>query len=1064
MVFSIALLSCCLSTPLYSQSKIQEFEHISVEQGLSQGAVTSIVQDDFGFLWFGTRDGLNRYDGLTFTVTGQYVKDFNPFSGQSISQLSLGKENRLWIGTEYNGISLLTIATGQLKTYQHNSTAPSSLSSNAVTSILEDNGGNVWVGTTNAGLNQGVPTEKGISFRHYRKNFGRQSIASDIIRSIYQDHENRIWICTPEGVCLYDKNIDGFRRFVFQGTGSNFANTIFELATGEVLVSFLGGGLFQLVVDLSSVGRDSAIAYSWKRFAPSDKLNFVNSMFEDKKGSVWLCTSNNGLIEWNRITNSLIQSTPFEPSDRSLSFSNILTIFVDRTDVMWLGTNGGGIFKHDLAKNSFIHLRHEDGNPYSLFYSSVRGMCEDDEKKIWIGGYGALNLYDPASQLVERFFNPKGGANNDVYSITENPADKNILFLGTEGLGVKTFNKQKKIFDNSLFLPKQKSSDIDFTVYDMLVDRSNRLWVATQKGLFRSRLPVNFYSIGRPFLFEKIQLAKTMENIGVESSVTVVTETLDGAIWIGTKYHGFAKWSAKSSTFEFVQNNPKDKKSLSTNSIKSIFEDWQGGIWIGTDGGGVNHWKNNDRLLLRNNFEKYSTGNGLPNNVVYGILEDKQHNIWVSTNKGLTRINPENKTFRTFSKHDGLQGSEFNTASFLKSSDGKLYFGGVNGVTIFKPEQLTINSVPPQVAITSIKVNNDELSLPRKPFSTDTLRLSYVENNISFDFVALSFNSPEKNSYAYFMEGIDNDWVQAGERRYANYTQVNPGEYTFHVKAANQDGVWNDVGAKMMVIILPPFWLTWWFKTIIIFMLVFITPTVIIRRIQALKRAKEAQLKITRTIIERQEQDRMRIARELHDSLGQEIIVLKNRAHLAKDSSLQTQKAKDQLTTIEEIANRAISSIQSIVHDLRPIHLDRIGLTETLKILLKRIKESTGLNVSWQIENIDNQLQKEFEIIIFRCVQETFNNILKHSHATTGTCEIGIESNMMKILIWDNGIGTPFHIDTRTASEEKISTFGFGIQNMIERINFIGGSLVIRSAQGKGTNVMFEIPIIKDKK
>ncbi|MBU0558091.1 MAG: hypothetical protein KKG93_00650 [Bacteroidetes bacterium] len=1054
-----------ISSPLYSQSKIQEFNHISVEQGLSQGAVTSIVQDGYGFMWFGTRDGLNRYDGFTFTVSKQFASNSNPFSGQQISQLALGNENNLWIGTELNGISLLSLPTGRIETYKHNPSDSTSLSSNHITSVVEAKDGTVWVGTIDAGLNKGLKKGNGYSFQHYRNNSDKYSIGSDIIRYIYQDSQGRIWVCTSDGICLFDKGSDSFQQYHFNSEyGNKEATSVLQLRTGEIIVSIFEEGAFQLQIDSSDNSSLKKNKYSWVRITPKYAFDYANSMIEDNEGSVWISSTNNGLIQWIRSNNTFFHSVPFDPIDNSLFFPNIRSMFIDRTDVLWAGTNGGGIFNHDIAKNKFFHLRHQKGNPHSLFYSSVRGMYEDEEHKIWIGGYGALNLYDPdTKQIINHFFNSEKGTSNNIYCILGSIVNKNVLFLGTEGVGLRVFDKVNNTFDNSQLLPSQKSSDIAFNIYSMIIDRKNLLWLATHRGVFKSKYPVRNFVFGKPFPFIKLDMDPVVIAKGMGEIVNTIFEDHDGKIWIGTKFHGLAFLNSQSLKFEFVNPLKKDQSGIEVDDIKSILEDRHGDFWIGTNGAGIKRWKKADRLVLRNKYEIYTNEEGLPNNVVYGILEDEHHNIWISTNRGIVRITPENGSLRIFSKHDGLQGSEFNTASYLKSSDGKMYFGGVNGVSVFTPEQLTINTVPPQVVITGIKVHNNDLLLPQKPFATDTLQLEYRDNSFSFDFVALSYNSPQNNSYAYMMDGIDNDWLQAKYRRYANYTQVNPGVYTFRVKAANPDGVWNDDGAEMTVIIHPPFWLSWWFKTVIIFIVAFITPMLIIRRIRFLKKAQETQLKITRTIINRQEQDRMRIARELHDSLGQEIIVLKNRAHLAKELIQNPQKADEQLSTIEDIANRAISAIQSIVHDLRPIHLDRIGLTETLSILLKRIKESTGLQITWQIENIDNHLRKELEIIIFRCVQETFNNILKHSRATTATCEIAIENNTMKIFIWDNGIGTPFNLDTGSSTQDKISTLGFGIQNMIERVSFIGGSLIIRSAKGKGTNAIFEIPLSNNK-
>ncbi|MBI3194200.1 MAG: hypothetical protein HYZ34_07015, partial [Ignavibacteriae bacterium] len=496
-------------------------------------------------------------------------------------------------------------------------------------------------------------------------------------------------------------------------------------------------------------------------------------------------------------------------------------------------------------------------------------------------------------------------------------------------------------------------------------------------------------------------------------------------------------------------------------------------LWIGTDGGGLNRFDK-----LSGELTHFTEKNGLPNNVVYGVLSDTMGNLWMSTNKGLCKYstrgavsadgqgsafggNPSSGSIRTYDVSDGLQSNEFNRKEYFKTKSGEIFFGGVNGYNHFYPEEISDNPIPPKIEFTDFKLSNRSVSyhdanspLKQSIGETKSIVLDYSQNMFTLEFSALDFSTSQKNQYAYMLNGFDEHWNYAGTLRSATYTNIAPGEYTFRVKASNSDGVWNEQGASMEIIILPPFWMTWWFRGIGILLFLTAGPTISFRRVKQLQREQQQQEEFSRKLIERQELERKRIASELHDGVGQDLLVVKNKLLLAIDTVEQGTMDVQQLNDAAQFASQAIEEVRSISHNLRPSNLDQLGLTMAIETAVESVATSSTIRFSLNIENIDGLVTPENEINVYRIVQESLNNVVKHSQATEAGVEVRRELDSVLINVQDNGRGFRMNVEGLNTPKER-----FGLSGMKERAKALSGSLTIQQRESGGTIVQLSVPI-----
>ena len=773
-----------------SRGKILQFENISTEQGLSQSTVTAMLQDRQGFMWFGTESGLNKYDGYQFSAYKHDPDNPRSISSSVISSIFEDRSGILWIGT-IAGLDRLDRKTGTFSHFQQEMSASDDSSEWSILFITQDHLGTLWLGTDGAGLMAlDLNTNQFTVYEHNPDD--ATTISNNTVRSIYEGRDGVLWIGTDRGLDSFDPTT---RVFVtaFDSSIRDPVYAINEDGRGDIWFG-TQKGLFQwnrATAHLSEFQHNPSIPDSL-----SDSS--IRAIFRDSQGTLWIGTRSglDRFVEPQRI----FVHYKHNPNDsRSLISDSIRTIYEDRSGVLWIGTSGGGLSKYARASQKFNLYKTDSGAQNSLSDNNIWSVYEDHFGNLWIGTFSAgLNKLDRFSGTVAVYKNnpeePTSLSNDQIRAILEDH-DGN-LWIGTEHGGLNQFNPQTGTFtryQHNADDPNSLGSDSVFSIYE---DHLGRLWVGAYGG------GLNLFNPSTGGFAQYRHDSKDPFSLS-DDSVKAILEDRTGILWVGT-LGGVNLFDEHTNRFTVYHNEPSDPSSLSSDLVLSISEDSEGTIWIGTLGGGLNRFDRAARSFIR-----YTEKNGLADNTVYGILAGTDGTLWLSTNKGISKFDPHRETFRNYDVSDGLQGNQFNPGAFFQTSNGEMYFGGTHGLNAFFPEQVTDNPVPPPLVITAFRKFNQVSQTDLIP--DEPLQLSYRDSFISFEFVALDFNAPNKNQYAYQLEGFDKDWVQAGSQRYAIYTNLPGGEYTFRVKAANNDGVWNEQGVSIPLLVTPPFWQTWWF-------------------------------------------------------------------------------------------------------------------------------------------------------------------------------------------------------------------------------------------------------------
>ncbi|MDJ0835596.1 MAG: two-component regulator propeller domain-containing protein [Acidobacteriota bacterium] len=807
-----------LPAQLRAQGKILRqslhFERYSTEEGLSVGNVACIYQDRRGFLWFGTTDGLNRFNGYQFKV------------------------------------------------FLHDPRDAASLSESSVSCILEDRDGMLWLGTIGGGLNRFDPaSERFLHFRHDPNN--PQSLSHDVVQSLCLDRKGRLWVGTSNGLAMLEPDASGrFTRYRHDpndaGSLSPAILALFVDRLGDLWIGTYGGGLNRL--DPDSPGRIVHYRLGGKETGRSGH-NRVWAIHQDHKGILWVGTENGLLFlnpEGGQLSRFRLETGAVDdPGDR-----DIRAIWEDRYGYLWLGTRKDGIAMLDPERSRCETHRPDWKNPYSLSYRYVTAIYEDRGGTLWFAtrqmGLNKLNRAGMRFGHYRLFGKASGYLPLDVMSIREDSTG--MLWIGTPE-GLLQFGRDKELVSHYRHDPDKSDSLSNDRVWTIFEDRQGPLWFGTDEGLNRLERDgatggngrfTSFHSTaGDPGSLSHDVVVSIMQDrsstlwIGTagggldrfdretgkfvharheegnpfslsHDKVTCLLEDRNGLIWIGT-YGGLSKLDpAQPGRFVRYRPDHTDPHSLSHRRVLTIHESRSGVLWVGADGG-LNRYNQGD-----DSFVQYWRKDGLPNDVVYGILEDRQGFLWVSTNGGLARFDPEREIFKTYYAADGLQKNQFQFGAYFRNADGKLFFGGVNGLNAFDPDQITDNAMPPPVVITGFLLFNepaaseDLLSPLQLPIEDGAeIRLAYEDKSFSFEFAALDYANPEKNRYGYKLEGMDERWqLTDASRRFATYTNLDPGDYVFRVKGSNRDGVWNEQGVSVRLSLLPPPWRSWWAYTL----------------------------------------------------------------------------------------------------------------------------------------------------------------------------------------------------------------------------------------------------------
>lgn len=767
------------------------FKRLTINEGLSQNTAFCILQDKTGYIWIGTEDGLNKYDGYDFTIYKHENNDKNSLSNSQVNALCEDPKQNLWVGTS-KGLNLLNRDTESFKT----------LSNDFVTSLLYDSRGNLWIGTFDGLKRYDYQNKKIIVYQLTGNNLN----GGNKVQTIFEDRHNLLWISIGNDLKCFDP------------------------ATKQFLP--LPDGI---------------------KNNPALRKSNVRAIKQDAYGNYWFGTESSGLYKFNPLNRSVTNYRHDVNNDNSLPVNVVRSLFPYAKDELWIGTRDG-LSVLNLQTNRFVNYRYNPYDPKTLSHNSIRDILRDRAGNVWIGTYaGGLNILSSGSNnfsyIGEQAGKKPGLTHRVVSSILK--ADNGALWIGTEGGGLNYVDRKKGIYNSYVINSKQQN-----IVKSLAKDKNGNLWIGNYDGLsYLNTTTGKFtnYEItendAKPENKQVYALAvddnglwlgtdgrglKFRDNSGKLSTYTnnpknkqsvsgniiiALLKAPNGNLWIGTET-GLSYFDKSKNTFRQFVNQANDTYSLSHNTVLALFLDHKQRLWVGTEGGGLNLYDKGKFYAITNKF-------GLANAVIHGIREDRAGNLWVSTNKGLSKIvfkqqglpiKPEMVQVMNYTVADGLQSNQFASGAAETGDNGELLFGGINGVTTFFPDRIVRNSFKPKVVITDfliknnpVPINAEHSPLKKAIGETDKITLTHDQAFITFKFAALNFVNPEKNLYAYKLDGFyDDDWHFVGNQRTATYTNLDAGKYTFMIKAANNDGVWNNEIRSLQITVLPPWWETWW--------------------------------------------------------------------------------------------------------------------------------------------------------------------------------------------------------------------------------------------------------------
>lgn len=1055
MIVNIALI-IMISFSVYAE-KNYLFEHLTLRDGLSQSSIQAIIQDKSGFLWFGTADGLNRFDGYKFKI---YLN--NPFQEGSISDNSITTfykdyKGNLWIGTASGFINkydeekdhFIKFNITEIESYEgipvdDRSDLPLILSrfaNTTITSICEDNFGNLWISTWKQGILIFNPdSKKGKRLVNIK---GVNSIPSDKVTKLVKDINGNIWGATLDNgifIIPLDPNVNILDDPNFVSNNLMSINKINGLPDNSIVsllidsknnlwIGSFNSGLFLLGLndfDFIEINMKIKIFSSNKSNIESISSNNVMSIIEDKDGFIWIGTFGGGLNRLNPITFSITYFKHNQFDENTISDNDLISLFEDRSGIIWVGTHlGKGISKLDKAARKFNLIQHEPGNPNSLNNNIVWAIYEDENEVLWIGTYrGGLNKYNRSTRKFSSYQflenKPNSISYNHIRTIVED--NEGNLWIGTFNGGLNKFNKKTEKFIRYQYNPENFKSISANQIQSLYIDKYNYLWIGTFGGGI-NKLDLNNYDEENPD-YIKFRHLPNNEMTPSDDRIYVIYEDKDEDIWFGTFGGGLNLFNRKDNSFKSYFSSAEIQNSLSDNRITSIYQDSNDNFWIGTYGGGLNLFNKKN-----NSFERITGIEGLIISVVYGILEDDNKNIWLSADNGIIKLNTLTKKGLLYNLHDGIQSIEFNGGAYFKNKKGELFFGGISGLNYFHPANIRVNEHIPPIVITDFKIFNHSI-----PGKHNNIRLSYDQNFFSFEFASLDFTNPANNFYAYMLEGFDKEWIYVDSKhRIANYTNLSPGEYLFKVKGSNNDAVWNDEGVEVQVTILPPFWRRWEFiiiTSIILLGSLLYFATIRIRNYLIIEKLKS------------------KLAADLHDNIGSGLTEISILSELvAAETGINNLSTTEKLNHISNISRELIDNMSDIVWMVNPKR-------DSLHDLLLRLKDSyadlfTQLGISFKTHNLEEleniRLPMDCKQNLYLIFKEGINNCLKHSECKKIILEAQVRNNILSMRLVDDGKGF----------NESSIEFGNGIRNMKKRAVSINGKLKFKSTQASGTVITF---------
>lgn len=1049
------------------------FNHILASEVESVGYVVTIAQDPEGFMWFGGANGLARYDGYGVTVYRADSNDATALSHSYVNHILVASDGKMWLATR-DGVNLFDPSLDSFKAFRFNSPTNLTLSANDVNHILEDSQQRMWLATRGGFFSFDAKSGafSPVPFKHILEPHSVEDTGDDIVWKCVQDKDGMIWLGTHTyGVVRFDPSTNTFKHYSHKSGDSNSLshNDVRELyvdSNNNLWVGTYGSGLH--VYDRSNDQFNRFDHHS------EEKSNIIWDVLEDSAGNIWVGDGSAAHVldpmtgEFSRFRH--IENDPSSPGNYVVN-----SLFEDRAGDMWLGFFPSGVDVVDKQASAFQNYRHDPSNTNSVASGGILTGFEDTKGNLWVGaGYG-LSYFDRASDSFTHFtHNPENPASisaNTVLSVIED--SYGIVWAGVWAGGVNRLNPGTNEFIR--YLPEEGNprSLLGWEPWSLIESHDKAIWIASDKGVSRyNRATDDFTRFTPPLAL-----------LDGDSSLyaRVIMEDSESRIWVGST-RGLFMLNPSTGEFTRYHHREGDPASLSADFVKSLYQSADGVIWVGTDGGGLNRFDPNVGA-----FQSYTVDDGLPNNVITGIVEDNDGNLWLSSQKGLSRFTRDTKTFRNYTTGDGLVGNLFNRNTPLKTRSGEMFFGSSKGFTLFSPSELKDNTYVPPVVLTDLQIFNVPVNLkqPNSPLvntlhHTQTLTLDYTQSVFMLEFAALNYRAPEHNEYSYKLKGFDAGWNHVGTKRTATYTNLDPGSYVFQVVASNNEGVWNKQGASINVVILAPYWKTWWAYTL--YALIFISLIVWFVSLQKRKVVFERKkVEQERSVVRRLKQlDKLKdefLANTSHE-LRTPLNGIVGLAESLVDGAAGplSHKTKQNLAMIVSSGKR----LAGLVDDLLDFaQLKHRGLALNKKIVDINVLVDVVLSLTLPIVGdkpieLVNTVSKSFPKIaadesrLLQVLHNLVGNAVKFTDSGSITVSAELKGEEVVVSVSDTGIGVP-----ENRFEEIFDSFrqlegapnrayggtGLGLSVTKQLVELHGGTIWVRSELGRGAVFSFSLPL-----